>query len=107
MVISSGEHMEYNLIRKPASFEGLIRLFFLMLSFLTIRESSIYNYPVYTAKVYELSECVNPVLLKSKGLYFCFTSRQKWRENLSTIIVVQSLFQECKVNPLKKRINSF
>ena len=38
MVISSGEHMGYNLIRKPGSFEGLIMLFFLILSFLTIRE---------------------------------------------------------------------
>ena len=52
--------------------QGLVMLFFLPLSFLTIKEWSIYNYPLYIAKDYKLSEWVDRVPPKTKGFYFLF-----------------------------------
>ena len=83
MVTSNGEGMGCNLIRKPGSFEGLeVFFFFLTSCFLTIKKS-IYNYPLHSVKLYELSECVDHVILKSnKILFFVFIflvfSRQNW-----------------------------
>ena len=63
VVTSSGQGMGCNLIRKLGSFEGLVFFFFLTSCFLTIKRS-VYDYPLHTAKLYELSECVDHVLLK-------------------------------------------
>ena len=68
VVPSSGEGMRYNLFRKLGSFKGLVK-FFLSSYFLTIKRS-IYNYPLHTAKLYELSECVDHVLLNSNKILF-------------------------------------
>ena len=63
MVTSSGEGMGCNLIRKLGSFEGLVFFFFLTSCFLTIKRS-VYDYPLHTARLYELSEYVDHILLK-------------------------------------------
>ena len=61
-----------HLIRKLGSSEGLVMFFFLSSCLLTIK-SSIYNYPLHKAKVYEHSEYIEHVLLKSnKILLFVF-----------------------------------
>ena len=105
VVTSSGEVMGRNLIRKLGSFEELVVFFFLTSCFLTIKRS-VYDYPLHTAKLYGLSECVGRVLLKSnKILFFLFLFlvflQDKIGEDIVSIILGQSPIQEYKVTPLK------
>ena len=98
MVTSSGEVMGRNLIRKLGSFEELVVFFFLTSCFLTIKRS-VYDYPLHTAKLYGLSECVGRVLLKSnKILFFLFLFlvflQDKIGEDIVSIILGQSPIQE-------------
>ena len=109
VVISSREGMGCKLIRKRASFEGLVLFFFLSSCFLTIKRS-ISNYPHHTAKLYELYECVDHVLLKSnKILFFVFLFfvflQDKIGEGIVSILG-QNPVQEYKVNPPKNKITS-
>ena len=72
---------------------------------------SISNYLLHTAKLYELSECVDHVLLKSnKILFFVFLFlvflRDKIGEGIVSIILGQNPIQEYKVNPPKNKITS-
>ena len=110
VVISSREGMGYKLIRKRASFAGLVLFFFLSSCFLTIKRS-ISNYPLHRGKVYELSDYVDHVLLKSnKSLFFVFffpvLLQDKIGEGIMSIILGQSPVQEYKVNPPKNKITS-
>ena len=110
VVISSGEGMGCKFIRKHVSFEGLVLFFFLSSCFLTIKRS-ISNYPLHRGKVYELSDYVDHVLLKSnKSLFFVFffpvLLQDKIGEGIMSIILGQSPVQEYKVNPPKNKITS-
>ena len=110
VVISSREGMGCKLIRKHVSFEGLVLFFFLSSCFLTIKRS-VSNYPLHRGKVYELSDYVDHVLLKSnKSLFFVFFFlvflQDKIGEGIMSIILGQSPVQEYKVNPPKNKITS-
>ena len=61
--------MRCNLFRKLGSFEGLVMFF--SSCFLT-KKRSIYNLPLHIAKFYELSDCVDHVLLKSNKILFIY-----------------------------------
>ena len=100
--------MQFN--KKIWVFEEVIVFFFLTSCFLKIKRS-VCDYPLHTAKLHELSECVDQVLLKSKKFIFCFSfscfsSRQNWRgkcvKNISALPI-----QEYKVNTPKNKIRSF
>ena len=100
--------MGCKLIRILGSFEGLVMFFFLI--FLTIKRST-YNYPLHTAEVYELSECVDYVFLKSnKILFFVFLFlvllQDKIGEGIISVILGQKPVQEYKVNPPKNKYTS-
>ena len=102
--------MRCHLLRKLGSFEVLVMFFFLSSCFLTIKRS-ISNYPLHTAKLYGLSECVDHVLLKSnKILFFVFFFlvflQDQIGEGIVSIILGQSPVQEYKVNPPKNKITS-
>lgn len=110
VIISSGEDMGCKLIRKLGSFEGSVMFFFLSSCFLTIKRS-ISNYPHHTAKLYELYECVDHVLLKSnKILFFVFFFlvflQDKIVEGIMSIILGQNPVLEYKVNSPKNKITS-
>ena len=99
-----------HLIRKLGSSEGLVMFFFLSSCLLTIK-SSIYNYPLHKAKVYEHSEYIEHVLLKSnKILLFVFLFlvflQDNIQEGIMSIILGQSPVQDYKVNPPKNKITS-
>ena len=49
-------------------------MFFSLTSCFLTMKRSISDYPLHTAKLYELSECVDHVLLKLKKNYFLFSS---------------------------------